>query len=92
MGHGFTLLLLRKLDIVKLVELGSNINTLGGVYGGALNEAASEGHIDIVRYLLSCGADMDTSEPERNPLFGAISNEHVDIAKLLIESGIDTKS
>ncbi|MBL2480130.1 ankyrin repeat domain-containing protein, partial [Klebsiella pneumoniae] len=82
-----------KLDIVKkLVELGSNINTLGGVYGGgALNEAASEGHIDIVRYLLSCGADMDTSEPERNPLFGAISNEHVDIAKLLIESGIDTK-
>ncbi|EOQ28978.1 TPA: suppressor of fused domain protein [Bacillus thuringiensis] len=82
-----------QLDIVKkLVELGSNINTLGGVYGGgALNEAASEGYIDIVRYLLSCGADMDTSEPERNPLFGAISNEHVDIAKLLIESGIDTK-
>ncbi|UNL86394.1 ankyrin repeat domain-containing protein [Priestia koreensis] len=81
-----------KLDVVKkLVELGSNINTLGGMYGGgALNEAASEGHIDIVRYLLSYGANMDTNEPERNPLFGAISNGHVNIARLLIESGIDT--
>lgn len=81
-----------KLDIVKkLIELGSNINTLGGVYGGgALNEAASEGHAEIVNYLLSCGAEMDISEPERNPLFGAISNGHVDIAKLLIESGINT--
>lgn len=80
------------LEIVKkLVELGSNINTLGGVYGGgALNEAASEGHIDVVRYLISCGADLDISEPERNPLFGAISNGSPDIAKLLIESGIDT--
>ena len=80
-----------ELDIVKkLIELGANINNLGGVYGGgALNEAASAGHIDIVSYLISCGADMDISEPERNPLFGAISNGHVDIAKRLIESGID---
>ncbi len=45
-----------ELDIVKkLIELGANINMLGGVYGGgALNEAASAGHIDIVSYLLSC--------------------------------------
>jgi uncharacterized protein len=80
-----------ELEIVKkLVELGININMQGGVYGGgALNEAASAGHFDIVRYLLSCGADMDVSEPERNPLFGAISNGYVDIAKLLIEQGID---
>lgn len=82
-----------ELDIVKkLIELGVNINTPGGVYGGgALNEAATAGHIEIVKYLLSCGAHMDVSEPERNPLFGAISNGHVDIVKLLIESGIDTK-
>jgi len=81
-----------ELDIVKkLIELGANVNVLGGVYGGgALNEAASAGHIDIVRYLLSCRADMDVSEPERNPLFGAISSGHADIAELLIESGIDT--
>lgn len=80
-----------ELDIVKkLIELGVNINTLGGSYGGgALNVAASKGHINVVRYLLSCGADMDISDPIRNPLFGAISNGYPDIAKLLIESGID---
>ncbi|SFK11722.1 MULTISPECIES: suppressor of fused domain protein [unclassified Bacillus (in: firmicutes)] len=80
-----------ELDIVKkLIELGVNINTLGGSYGGgALNVAASKGHINVVRYLLSCGADLDISDPIRNPLFGAISNGYPDIAKLLIESGID---
>ncbi|RPK15236.1 suppressor of fused domain protein [Priestia endophytica] len=82
-----------QLDIAKkLVELGSDINMVGGVYnGGALNVSASAGHIDIVEYLLSCGAHMDVSEPEKNPLFGAISNGHVDTARLLIESGIDTE-
>ncbi|MFJ5772511.1 suppressor of fused domain protein [Psychrobacillus sp. NPDC093180] len=81
-----------ELDIVKkLLELGLYINMLGGVYGGgALNEAASAGYIDVVRYLLAYGAELDVSEPERNPLFGAISNGHVEIANLLIESGIDT--
>ncbi|MFI8707950.1 suppressor of fused domain protein [Bacillus sp. NPDC077411] len=80
-----------ELDIVKkLIELGIDINTLGGTYeGGALNEAASEGHINVVKYLLACGADLDISDPIRNPLFGAISNGYPDIAKLLIESGID---
>lgn len=80
-----------KLEIVKrLIELGADINKRGGVYGGgALNQAASKGQIEIVRYLLSCGAEMDVSEPERNPLFGAIQGGYVDIAKLLIENGID---
>ncbi len=82
-----------RLEIVKqLIALGADVNQNGGVYGGgAINEAASKGHIDIVTYLLSCGAKMDVTEPERNPLFGAISNGHVDIAELLIKSGIDTK-
>lgn len=81
-----------KLEIVKkLVELGADVNMRGGTFnGGAINNAASEGHIEIVKYLLSCGAEMDVSEPERNPLFGAIHGGHVNIAKLLIESGIDT--
>lgn len=80
-----------KLEIVKcLIELGADVNRRGGVFdAGAIKEAASEGHIEIVKYLLSCGAEMDMSEPERNPLFGAIYGGHVDVARLLIESGID---
>src|SRR5262245_14761134 len=33
---------------------------------------------------------MDVSEPVRNPLFGAIYGGHTDVARLLIDSGIDT--
>ncbi|PGU07266.1 MULTISPECIES: suppressor of fused domain protein [Bacillus cereus group] len=82
-----------ELNIVKkLIELGLNVNALGGVYGGgALNEAASRGHISVVKYLLACGAELDISDPIKNPLFGAISNGYPDIAKLLIESGIDVE-
>ncbi len=38
---------------------------------------------------MSCGAELDISDPIRNALFGAISNGYPDIAELLIESGID---
>ncbi|WP_459500879.1 suppressor of fused domain protein [Bacillus sp. C1] len=82
-----------KLEIVKrLIELGADINKRGGVYGGgALNQAASKGQFEIVRYLLTSGAEMDVSEPERNPLFGAIQGGYIDIVKLLIENGIDSR-
>lgn len=82
---------LGKLQIVqRLVEAGLDIDAYGGVAGGTpLHLAASDGHIDVVRYLLSRGAMLDVSEPERNPLFGAIHWGHTEIAKLLIDSGID---
>lgn len=81
-----------KLEIVKrLVAQGADVNRCGGTYeGGALNEAASAGHFDVAQYLLSEGAIMDVSDPRKNPLFGAIYNGHTAIAKLLIDSGIDT--
>ncbi len=59
--------------------------------GTALNLAALEGHIDIVRYLLSQGATLDTQDPAWNPLFSAIQGGYIDIAALLIDHGIDTK-
>ncbi len=46
--------------------------------------------MDVVRVLLELGAKFDVSEPERNPLFGAIYGGHAQVAKLLIDSGIDT--
>jgi uncharacterized protein len=79
-------------EIVKrLVEMGQDVNTYGGIAGGApLSLAAAQGHLDIVKYLLSHGAQLDVSEPERNPLFSAIYGGHTAIAKLLIDHGIDT--
>jgi uncharacterized protein len=80
-----------QLGIVKLlVELGSDVNAAGGILGGnALNAAASAGHIDVVEHLLEKGAVMDTSDPQKNPLFSAIYGGHVSIVKLLLASGID---
>jgi ankyrin repeat protein len=83
--------ILGHLSIVKwLMEQGADINRRGGIKGGnALNSAASNGHLEVARHLLDQGAAMDVSEPERNPLFGAVLANNVDIVKLLLEHGID---
>ena len=81
-----------QLDIVKaLLDRGLDINAYGGISGGgALHYAASYGRSEIAKYLIERGANLDVSEPVRNPLFGAIYRGHTVVAKLLIESGIDT--
>jgi uncharacterized protein len=83
---------LGKFEIVKrLVAMGADINAYSGIAGGGpLHRAASDGHYDIVTFLTERGASLDVSEPERNPLFGAIHFGHTEIAKFLIDSGIDT--
>jgi len=82
-----------RLEITKsLVGLGLDVNTTGGIFGGgALNEAASEGNSDIVEYLLSRGAELDVSAPERNPLFSAIYGGHINVVRFLLASGIDAR-
>ncbi len=82
-----------QLEIVKYLLLaGIDLNRRGGVFEAApIKEAASDGHIKVVRCLLDAGAELDVSEPERNPLFGAIYGGHLEIVKVLIEQGIDTK-
>jgi uncharacterized protein len=82
-----------KLEIVKLLlQAGIDINCRGGTFkGGALNEAASEGHTEIAKFLVSNGAQLDVSEPEKNPLFGAIHVGNIDTVKLLLDSGIDAR-
>jgi uncharacterized protein len=55
-----------------------------------VDHAASHGHIEVVQYLLGQGAQLDTSEPERNPLFSAIYGGHTAVAEVLIDHGIDT--
>ena len=82
-----------QLDVVTtLVALGLDVNVRAGILGGApVNEAASGGHQAVVEFLLSRGATLDVSAPERNPLFGAIYGGHLEIARLLLHSGIDFK-
>lgn len=79
------------LDLVQaLISMGADINAKGGTFGGApINVAAGYGQAQIVKVLLAAGAELDVGEPERNPLFSAIQGGHVEIVKLLVESGID---
>jgi hypothetical protein len=82
-----------QLEVVKLLlELGIDLNRRGGTFGGnALNEAASEGKSEVVKFLLAQGAEMDVSEPERNPLFSAVQEGSEETVKLLLEAGIDAR-
>lgn len=79
------------LDVVKLlVSLGLDPNARGGTFGAnALHEAARSGHLAVATFLRDAGAILDSSEPERNPLFGAIYQGHVAMVQWLVKSGID---
>ncbi|HQO09253.1 MAG TPA: ankyrin repeat domain-containing protein [Clostridiales bacterium] len=64
--------------------LESKIDT----YFTPLNLASYEGKTDIVKYLLSKGADIDTKDKEgSNPLQNAAARGHFEIVKLLVEKG-----
>jgi uncharacterized protein len=73
-----------------LLELGADVNNKSGMAGGnALNEAASKGPYEIVELLIDSGSALYASEPEQNPLFSAIYGCNLEVAKLLVERGID---
>jgi ankyrin repeat protein len=78
-------------DVVRLLlGLGLDPNIRGGTFhANALHEAARGGHLEVMGVLLEAGAFLDTSEPERNPLFGAIYSGHLEAVKWLVENGID---
>lgn len=59
--------------------------------GSPLQNAASSGHIEIVKLLLQHGADPNLREeqiaPHGRALYSAVYNGHYEIAKLLLEHG-----
>ena len=74
-----------------LVDLGADVNQGDPRENTkALNSAASNGHLDITRYLIEKGALMDVSASVRNPLFAAIVGRSPQIVDLLLRSGIDS--
>lgn len=79
------------IDVVALfLELGLDPNARGGTFkGNALQEAARGGHLNVAELLRNAGAIIDTSEPERNPLFGAIFHGRMEIVAWLVAAGVD---
>lgn len=76
-----------QVEIAKwLVENGADIHRCAGTNGEpAIGEAALFGHLEVVRYLLSVGSKL-------NPdlLHSAIYAYQTDIARYLINAGVDT--
>ncbi|MCA0174033.1 ankyrin repeat domain-containing protein, partial [Bacillus sp. RAR_GA_16] len=80
-----------QLDMIKfLVHKGLDINVNEGVPKSApIAQAAAEGEVSIVTYLLDIGAEIDVRDPNRNPLFSAIYGGHLEVVECLVQSGID---
>ena len=80
------------IEIVQyLLGLGMGVNE-GDMREGqtALKDATYAGHYEVAEFLLDHGAVMDVSASIRNPMFGAIVGGSLEIARLLIDRGIDT--
>lgn len=75
----------------RLHQLGVDLNS-SDYTGTALSKAASNGEVGSVKWLLDHGVSLnfDDKEISNNPLFSSIQNMQVDVARLLIEKGIDT--
>lgn len=82
-----------RLEIVQLLlEYGAPLNgSLDGFM--PLHLAASDGFIQGVEYLLSKGADIDSTDFQgATPLIYACFGRHYDVAKLLLENGADVSA
>lgn len=81
------------LDAIKtLTDLGLDVNK-GDKHDNQtpICYAADNNRSDVVAYLLSQGAVLDTSLSIRNPLFAAIVGRSPETVKLLLEVGVDSK-
>lgn len=81
-------------DLAKvrsLVEGGVDPNAKSRYGATALSFASDKGHIQVVRYLLDKGAEINVSDSfyRATPLSWAISNDHRDVALLLLSKGAD---
>ncbi len=80
-----------RLEIAKyLIHSGIDVNRKGGISGGnPVRSAARHGNLEMIDLLYQNGAALDVCEATHNPLFGAICNGHYEVAKFLIDKGID---
>jgi uncharacterized protein len=80
-----------QLSIVKyFVENGANVQLRGDTFDAEpITYAAFYGHLHVMEYLLSHGATLDVSTPSRNAIFKAIYHGNLDVARFLLDAGID---
>jgi hypothetical protein len=76
-------------EVRRLVESGAKPDTPIGD-GTPLMAAAQQGNVDLCRYLLSRGADVNKKNFQgETALIVALKNRHADVAQALVEGGAD---
>ena len=69
-----------------MISMLNTPNTLGFTI---LNEAVISNQLDVVRYLIDCGCELNPTDNREPPLITACQEGFVDCAKLLIDRGAD---
>ncbi|MDH3784845.1 MAG: PQQ-binding-like beta-propeller repeat protein [Acidobacteriota bacterium] len=80
------------LDKMKqLVTEGVDVNAPTRYQATALSFACDKGHLEVVKYLVENGADLNPKDSfyEFTPIGWASFNEHVEIIELLLEKGAE---
>ena len=75
----------------SLLEQGADMNELTtNIMKSATRNAASQGHVDILRFLLEHDADKEKADDEgQSLLYIASSNGHLEVTRYLVEQGAD---
>jgi ankyrin repeat protein len=81
--------------INTLLARGANVNVTSRLGHTPLFEACARGDIDVVRLLLSYHPDIEAASRRAGtygftPLARAITNDHAEVARLLIDAGANT--
>jgi len=78
-------------SLTSLVESNAALVSSHDGYGKlALHYAAEAGQIEVVKFLLTHGADIMARDNRLwTPLHHAVYNDHADVAALLVESGAE---
>ena len=81
-------------EIKQLLKKGADVNAKDEWYGEtALFVVARWGHIEVVKYLAECGADVNASTRFGiTALMEAACNGHLDVVKYLAECGADLEA
>ncbi|OGF68022.1 MAG: hypothetical protein A2Y62_14865 [Candidatus Fischerbacteria bacterium RBG_13_37_8] len=76
----------------KIIALRNNIDERNEIKETALIAAAKRGHSQIVKFLITKGANINLRDWNGNAFDWAVDLGHFEVAKLLLDAGIDVNS
>lgn len=77
---------------LRFAERPEDLNLADNAGNTPLQIAALEGFVDIVRFLLESGCEVDTRNIDKEtPLIDAVENGHLEVIKLLLDHGANPR-